>query len=172
MCGWDFYGIAGNLFTAEEIWGLCSFFRYNEVYTWNNVNNCVHNIIVGQLWIEQVCSRRFPLWVVYIHRHHTTSGEHHTMPHQHQANTTPHQHQHQQPTPTTNTDNQHQHQQHATTTPPHHITPTPHQHHTDTSNQHHVTPHQQPTPHQHHTNNQHHTNTTPHQHHTITTLKP
>lgn len=28
--------------------------RYNEVYTWNNVNSCVHNIIVGQLWIEQV----------------------------------------------------------------------------------------------------------------------
>lgn len=28
--------------------------RHNEVYTWNNVNSCVHNIIVGQLWIEQV----------------------------------------------------------------------------------------------------------------------
>lgn len=28
--------------------------RHNEVYTWNNVNTCVHNIIVGQLWIEQV----------------------------------------------------------------------------------------------------------------------
>lgn len=27
--------------------------KYNEVYTWNNVNSCVHNIIVGQLWIEQ-----------------------------------------------------------------------------------------------------------------------
>jgi len=29
-------------------------YRLNEVYTWNNVNSCVHNIIVGQLWIEQV----------------------------------------------------------------------------------------------------------------------
>ncbi|XP_015771854.1 PREDICTED: oxysterol-binding protein-related protein 1-like [Acropora digitifera] len=28
--------------------------KHNEVYTWNNVNTCVHNIIVGQLWIEQV----------------------------------------------------------------------------------------------------------------------
>lgn len=27
--------------------------KHNEVYTWNNVNTCVHNIIVGQLWIEQ-----------------------------------------------------------------------------------------------------------------------
>ncbi|KXJ05174.1 Oxysterol-binding protein-related protein 1, partial [Exaiptasia diaphana] len=27
--------------------------KLNEVYTWNNVNSCVHNIIVGQLWIEQ-----------------------------------------------------------------------------------------------------------------------
>lgn len=27
--------------------------KFNEVYTWNNVNSCVHNIIVGQLWIEQ-----------------------------------------------------------------------------------------------------------------------
>ncbi|XP_068736521.1 oxysterol-binding protein-related protein 1-like [Montipora capricornis] len=29
------------------------FSKHNEVYTWNNVNTCVHNIIVGQLWIEQ-----------------------------------------------------------------------------------------------------------------------
>jgi len=27
--------------------------KHDEVYTWNNVNSCVHNIIVGQLWIEQ-----------------------------------------------------------------------------------------------------------------------
>lgn len=27
--------------------------RYNEVYTWTNPTCCVHNIIVGQLWIEQ-----------------------------------------------------------------------------------------------------------------------
>lgn len=27
----------------------------NETYTWSNVNCCVHNIIVGKLWFEQVC---------------------------------------------------------------------------------------------------------------------
>uniref|UniRef100_A0A4W5QF25 Oxysterol-binding protein n=1 Tax=Hucho hucho TaxID=62062 RepID=A0A4W5QF25_9TELE len=27
--------------------------RYNEAYTWTNPTCCVHNIIVGQLWIEQ-----------------------------------------------------------------------------------------------------------------------
>lgn len=26
--------------------------RHNEVYTWQNVNCCVHNIIVGTIWIE------------------------------------------------------------------------------------------------------------------------
>ncbi|XP_023282967.1 oxysterol-binding protein-related protein 1-like [Seriola lalandi dorsalis] len=27
--------------------------KYNEAYTWTNPSCCVHNIIVGQLWIEQ-----------------------------------------------------------------------------------------------------------------------
>ncbi|GBP38692.1 Oxysterol-binding protein-related protein 1 [Eumeta japonica] len=27
--------------------------RWGEAYTWNNVNCCVHNVIVGKLWIEQ-----------------------------------------------------------------------------------------------------------------------
>ena len=27
--------------------------RHNEAYTWTNPTCCVHNIIVGQLWIEQ-----------------------------------------------------------------------------------------------------------------------
>nr|XP_015209327.1 PREDICTED: oxysterol-binding protein-related protein 1 isoform X1 [Lepisosteus oculatus] len=27
--------------------------KYNEAYTWSNPTCCVHNIIVGQLWIEQ-----------------------------------------------------------------------------------------------------------------------
>ena len=31
-----------------------TFCRHNEVYTWSNVNCCVHNIIVGKLWIELV----------------------------------------------------------------------------------------------------------------------
>lgn len=26
---------------------------WNEAYTWSNVNCCVHNIIVGKMWIEQ-----------------------------------------------------------------------------------------------------------------------
>ena len=30
------------------------FFRHNEVYTWQNVNCCVHNIIVGKIWVEHV----------------------------------------------------------------------------------------------------------------------
>lgn len=29
---------------------VCS---YDEAYTWTNPTCCVHNIIVGQLWIEQ-----------------------------------------------------------------------------------------------------------------------
>ena len=164
MCGWDFYGIAGNLFTAEEIWGLCSFFRYNEVYTWNNVNNCVHNIIVGQLWIEQVCSRRFPPFLctdTTPHQVNTTPCHTNIRPIPHHTNTTP----------TTNTNNQHQH--HATTTPtPHHtnttLTPTTNTMLHHTNNQHHTNTTPTPTPTTNtNTNNQHHTNTTPH--HTNTT---
>ena len=30
------------------------FLRYKETYTWQNVNCCIHNIIVGQLWVEHV----------------------------------------------------------------------------------------------------------------------
>lgn len=29
---------------------------HDEVYSWRNVNCCVHNIIVGRLWFEQVRS--------------------------------------------------------------------------------------------------------------------
>lgn len=32
---------------------LLLFFRHNEAYTWTNPTCCVHNIIVGKLWIEQ-----------------------------------------------------------------------------------------------------------------------
>ena len=28
------------------------FSRYNETYSWGNVNCSVHNVIVGKLWIE------------------------------------------------------------------------------------------------------------------------
>ena len=48
--------------TVQEFFTILNFFffisRHNEVYTWNNVNSCVHNIIVGQLWIEQVSNIR------------------------------------------------------------------------------------------------------------------
>lgn len=27
--------------------------RWGEAYTWSNVNCCVHNVIVGKIWIEQ-----------------------------------------------------------------------------------------------------------------------
>lgn len=27
--------------------------KWNESYTWSNVNCCVHNVIVGKMWIEQ-----------------------------------------------------------------------------------------------------------------------
>lgn len=36
-----------------SLWIIGLFRRYNEVYTWTNPTCCVHNIIVGQLWIEQ-----------------------------------------------------------------------------------------------------------------------
>lgn len=34
-------------------WLILNLCRYNEAYTWTNPTCCVHNIIVGQLWIEQ-----------------------------------------------------------------------------------------------------------------------
>lgn len=39
-----------RLLTCMSLLCLC---RYNEAYTWTNPTCCVHNIIVGQLWIEQ-----------------------------------------------------------------------------------------------------------------------
>ena len=32
---------------------ICQKYRWGEAYTWTNVNCCVHNIIVGKLWMEQ-----------------------------------------------------------------------------------------------------------------------
>lgn len=29
------------------------FHRHNEAYTWTNPTCCVHNVIIGKLWIEQ-----------------------------------------------------------------------------------------------------------------------
>jgi oxysterol-binding protein-related protein 1/2 len=33
------------------------FCRHNEVYTWQNVNCSINNVIVGKLWIEHVSYR-------------------------------------------------------------------------------------------------------------------
>ena len=33
---------------------LLSYYRHDESYSWQMVNCCVHNIIVGTLWIEHV----------------------------------------------------------------------------------------------------------------------
>lgn len=29
------------------------FYRHNEAYTWTNPTCCVHNVIIGKLWLEQ-----------------------------------------------------------------------------------------------------------------------
>jgi len=28
--------------------------RHNEVYSWQNINCSVHNVIIGKIWIEHV----------------------------------------------------------------------------------------------------------------------
>lgn len=42
-----------NLCRLSHFKHLLLFLRHDEVYTWTNPTCCVHNIIVGQLWIEQ-----------------------------------------------------------------------------------------------------------------------
>lgn len=39
--------------TNKNLFLIFIFNRWNEAYTWTNVNCCVHNIIVGKLWMEQ-----------------------------------------------------------------------------------------------------------------------
>ena len=34
-------------------------FRHGEFYTWQNINCCVHNVIVGKLWVEHVSINLF-----------------------------------------------------------------------------------------------------------------
>lgn len=34
--------------------------KHDEVYTWKSVNCCVHNVIVGRLWFEQVQQSKTP----------------------------------------------------------------------------------------------------------------
>uniref|UniRef100_UPI00398F42BA oxysterol-binding protein-related protein 1 isoform X2 n=1 Tax=Pristiophorus japonicus TaxID=55135 RepID=UPI00398F42BA len=54
----------GSIYPKLKFWGksveaepkgiiTLELFKYNEAYTWTNPTCCVHNIIVGQLWIEQ-----------------------------------------------------------------------------------------------------------------------
>uniref|UniRef100_A0A3Q3FZR4 Oxysterol-binding protein n=1 Tax=Labrus bergylta TaxID=56723 RepID=A0A3Q3FZR4_9LABR len=54
----------GSIYPKLKFWGKCieaepkgvitlELPKYNEAYTWTNPTCCVHNIIVGQLWIEQ-----------------------------------------------------------------------------------------------------------------------
>ncbi|KAM6918580.1 oxysterol-binding protein-related protein 1-like [Xenentodon cancila] len=59
----DFY-FHGSIYPKLKFWGksieaepkgtiTLELPKYNEAYTWTNPTCCVHNIIVGQLWIEQ-----------------------------------------------------------------------------------------------------------------------
>lgn len=46
------YSFASNLSNIIITFFICSN-RWQETYTWSNINCCVQNIIVGKLWIEQ-----------------------------------------------------------------------------------------------------------------------
>jgi hypothetical protein len=47
---------------------FCCLHRHNEAYTWTNPTCCVHNVILGQLWIEQygtveILNHRWQAWL-------------------------------------------------------------------------------------------------------------
>ncbi|XP_055955417.1 oxysterol-binding protein-related protein 1 isoform X2 [Patella vulgata] len=57
------YKFHGQIYPKLKFWGksvdinpkgfvTLELTKFNEVYTWQNVNCCVHNIIVGKLWVE------------------------------------------------------------------------------------------------------------------------
>lgn len=59
----DGYTLHGSVLPKLRFWGksvevtpkgimTLTFPKYNDVYTWQNVNCCVHNVIVGKLWVE------------------------------------------------------------------------------------------------------------------------
>lgn len=61
----DHFRISGSVYPRLKFWGKSIEIKpegtttlelksKNEFYTWKNVNCCVHNIIVGKLWFEQV----------------------------------------------------------------------------------------------------------------------
>ncbi|GFO44821.1 oxysterol-binding protein [Plakobranchus ocellatus] len=68
------YSFRGSIQPKLRFWGksveinpkgtiTLELYKYKETYTWQNVNCCIHNIIVGQLWVEHsgtmeiTCSR-------------------------------------------------------------------------------------------------------------------
>ena len=40
--------------TACQFNSTILYYRFGESYTWSNINCCVHNVIVGKIWIEHV----------------------------------------------------------------------------------------------------------------------
>ncbi|CAH1773644.1 unnamed protein product [Owenia fusiformis] len=58
-----FYKFSGSIHPKLKFWGktvecvpkgviTLQLLKYNETYTWSNINCSIHNIIVGKLWIE------------------------------------------------------------------------------------------------------------------------
>ncbi|KAK7485627.1 hypothetical protein BaRGS_00023076 [Batillaria attramentaria] len=59
----DDYTLHGSVLPKLRFWGksveitpkgtiTLTLTKYNETYTWQNVNCCVHNVIIGKLWVE------------------------------------------------------------------------------------------------------------------------
>ena len=60
----SFHVFHGSIYPKLKFWGksveaepkrtiILELLEHNEAYTWTNPTCCVHNIIVGKLWIEQ-----------------------------------------------------------------------------------------------------------------------
>eukprot|EP00106_Octopus_bimaculoides_P020477 XP_014787919.1 PREDICTED: oxysterol-binding protein-related protein 2-like [Octopus bimaculoides] len=61
----DLFQFHGSIHPRLKFWGksvevnpkgviTLELTKFGEVYTWSNVNCCVHNVIVGKLWVEHV----------------------------------------------------------------------------------------------------------------------
>lgn len=61
----DHFQIYGSIYPKLKFWGksieikpegttILKLKKSGEIFSWKTVNCCVHNIIVGKLWIEQV----------------------------------------------------------------------------------------------------------------------
>lgn len=68
------YRITGSIHPKLKFWGksvevnpkgmiTLEFKRHGEFYTWQNINCCVHNVIVGKLWVEH-----YGLMEIYNHK--------------------------------------------------------------------------------------------------------